>query len=223
MTFPWSLGSLLRFFPLQDETQKRKVLRLAEFPLSLGEGLAQDKGVLVEGWKFDRPRGRCLRCGGSLPPGHAFMASLYPGARGIEPEFDRRDFCRNCWSERAEDPYAFWSAKMPQPDRPRRLPQQALWEGFRELASLAEPDSDQRKFLFLVALELTRRRILKLLETQTRRGGTWVSFEKRPEGQRFEIVQPPISDGELVTLSERVLEQFGAQRQSEDSALEPDA
>jgi hypothetical protein len=144
--------------------------------------------------------GSCAGCGRELAFGTRYFSALYEvGDEG----FERKDYCKSCWQPDARM-YCYWRAKAlaADHDKPRLAESDILFEFLEKLAQPA--DAVKKKFGYIVALALMRRRLLRLEET-TRHGDHEVLLFKAPRtGAVYRVENPGLSAEEVDQITEEV-------------------
>jgi hypothetical protein len=108
--------------------------------------------------KLHRPRGTCSVTGRPLAPGEAFYSALVRGPDGL----DRIDVSGAAWTGPPEAALAVWRSIFPAGDNagPTLAPVDVLLDLFEEL----EGRPDDAALRYLLALQLARRRVLKIVD-----------------------------------------------------------
>jgi hypothetical protein len=108
--------------------------------------------------KLHRPRGTCSVTGRPLAPGEAFYSALVRGPDGL----DRVDVSGTAWTGPPEAALAVWRSIFPAGDNsgPTLAPVDVLLDLFEEL----EGRPDDAALRYLLALQLARRRVLKIVD-----------------------------------------------------------
>jgi hypothetical protein len=111
--------------------------------------------------KLHRPRGTCSVTGRPLTPGEGFYSALVRGPDGLE----RIDVSGAAWKGPPEAALAVWRSVFPAGDNagPTLAPIDVLLDLFEEL----EGRPDDAALRYLLALQLVRRRVLKIVEAST--------------------------------------------------------
>ena len=106
--------------------------------------------------KLHRPQTACARTGRGFAAGEIFYSALVRGA-GL----DRLDVAAEAWSGPPEGTIAWWRSRYPEAGEagPALAPVDALLDALEGL----EEDGDE-PLRYLLALELTRRRVLRIVD-----------------------------------------------------------
>lgn len=106
--------------------------------------------------KLHRPQTACTRTGRGFAPGEVFYSALVRGA-GL----DRLDVAAEAWSGPPEGTIAWWRSRYPEAGEvgPTLAPVDALLDALEGL----EEEGDE-PLRYLLALELTRRRVLRIVD-----------------------------------------------------------
>ena len=138
-------------------------------------------------WKIAKPSDTCALCSSNFKPSQAYFSVLFDKGQ----EFERRDYCGGCFEEhRPEDAYSFWQTRVPdeEEDEKKRpvLDAESVLEFFRRLGQ--ERDEQKRAFRFVLALMLTRKKVLKLDGSgRGENGEDLLIFVERRGGERHEV------------------------------------
>ena len=126
-----------------------------------------------------------------------------------EERLERQDYCPACWKPGGGAYFSFWKARVPEPEPPpgrgpRLVDFERLMQLFEHLAD-AE-DAEARRFRFVLALVLMRKRRLRQIESR-RRGGEeeWVLREVGSD-RLHTVACPTLSDVEIGSVTERLRE-----------------
>lgn len=164
-------------------------------------------------WDIEKSRRVCAACETTFEEGCEFFGALYDRDEGYE----RRDFCLDCWPP-DEEPFSYWRTRIPRKDEPKHPPidYQRLLEMFLRLED--SESEKRRRFRYILALMLMRKKLLKL-EGFGRRGEVAV-MRVKPTGEEdiVEIPEPELTEEEMLHLQDEliVLLETGAHALPED-------
>ncbi len=143
---------------------------------------------------------RCAKTDRELEPGEVFYSVLAPE----ESEIVRRDYCQQAWEGPPEDVVGWWKSQMPEANAKRAnwAPNDVMLDYFQQL----EQCVDKQDVRYVLALLMTRRRLLRFEDTETDERGveTLVLFCPRndteyrvvasiPDQQRAEEIQEELA------------------------------
>jgi hypothetical protein len=141
----------------------------------------------------------CRQCDRSFAAGEAFYSDLVETDEG----FVRRDYCVECWeSKREEEAFSFWKTAHPADDAKPKVNVNALWEFFLKL-----PESDnphKQEMLFILALFLTRRKVLTFESVGVEKGRQMLVFHHSGQDRDFSIPDPDLSEEQIAEATERL-------------------
>jgi len=149
--------------------------------------------------KLHRPHGCCHRSRRAFVPGELFYSALVRGAEGLE----RIDVASECWSGPPEQMLAWWQSTYPAAHGggPELAPVDILLDVLEQL----ESQPDDAALRYLLALELVRRRVLRLVD---RHGSTadhdddphvlQMACRRRDTTYAIVVAPPPPSDIDAV-------------------------
>lgn len=108
--------------------------------------------------KIHRPHGTCAISGRAFVPGELFHSALVRTAAGLE----RIDIATEAWAGPPADTLAAWRSAYPTADagRPELAPVDVLLDVLDEL----ERSPDDAAVRYLLALQLVRRRVLRIVD-----------------------------------------------------------
>jgi hypothetical protein len=147
-------------------------------------------------WDIEKSTERCCACGGQFPVGADYVASLVEAG----DSFARRDYCPACWGE-GREVFSFWRTRVPRKEEKKRtfVDDQMLMDLFRRLAD--SPEAPRRKFRFVLALILMRKRLVKFEETLRRDGEEYWVLSCRDAAERTEVWDPKLTEPEIQQVS----------------------
>lgn len=148
---------------------------------------------------------RCSRSGRELKVGERYCSVLLQEGGGLV----RQDFALDAWDGPPEGAIGFWQSRVPAATAPRRPPvdDDLLLECLGRLEGTTEPGS--KRFRYVLALFLMRRRRLRLEDTRTEGGGEVWSMRCTRTNARFLVVDPGLGDDELESVQEEVFRVLG--------------
>ena len=143
---------------------------------------------------------RCAKTDREFAPGEVFYSVLV----AEDSDVVRRDYCQQAWEGPPEDVVGWWKSQMPEANAKRAdwAPNDVMLDYFQQLEQCAE----KQDVRYVLALLMTRRRLLRLEDTETDEHGveTLVLFCSRndteyrvvscvPEQQRAEEIQEELA------------------------------
>lgn len=148
---------------------------------------------------------RCAATGRELQPGER----IYSVLREVEGKLARQDFAAEAWSGPPADAFSFWASRVPPPEEAKkpRIDDELLLDCLRRLQGDTQPDRIQ--FAYVVALLLLRRKRLKFDSTRKEDGREVLRFVCPRSQDRFEAINPNLSDEEMVSVQEEVFRVLG--------------
>lgn len=158
---------------------------------------------------ISRSTGTCSATSRALDSGERYVATLVE--RPGQPLLERLDFSLEAWEKGARPTpplrlFGVWRATMFPPDAKKQalLSDPELLELFEELGGAIEPR--QQAFRYLLALLLVRRRVLKMVGSDS--GRLLVqpkTLANAPEGATIEVKDPGLTDEAIA----QAIEQLG--------------
>ena len=137
--------------------------------------------------KLHRPRGLCAVTGRPFVPGELFYSALVRAGGDL----DRLDVAAEAWTGPPEAALAWWRSVYPAADAsgPELAPVDVLLDVLEELEGRAEDEP----LRYLLALQLVRRRALRVVDTPAGQEGSEtlvVACRKREREYRVPVVPP---------------------------------
>ena len=147
---------------------------------------------MLETWRISKCKDACCHCGRQLAPHRHFFSCLVEERSDLQ----RCDFCADCWEQdRPGELFCYWRTRRSSAPQKRVMNTEVLLEFF---GRLDQPDSEQKRtFRFVLALYLTRRKELKLLEVARAEGGESLIFTRRSNGERVEVANPGLTEQQV--------------------------
>jgi len=170
---------------------------------------------LPEEWKgITGAAEACVECRKGFTPGDELTSALYQEGDG----FVRRDLCPSCWEARSSgDHFSFWRRVVPEPEdeearKKRRLEAMlnpiVLFDIFKETAD--HPDAARRRFRFVLALMLMRRKKLRFISIGKRKMADGeqdvLMLKQAGRGARltFDVVDVKMGEEEMIAAQDEV-------------------
>ena len=159
-------------------------------------------------WDIGRPAEQCIATGATINPGDEFIAAL---VEQKDESLHRLDYTLDAWADapRPDGLYAFWKAVRPHPNEKKQLLIDAstITEIFDQLADATEPG--RVAFRFVLALILTRKRILAHLGQKDAHGDEPARMLVRFRGSDkelppIEVIDPDLDAETIMQLSEQI-------------------
>jgi hypothetical protein len=147
-------------------------------------------------WAVASPAGSCSICGRHFAEREDYHSALFPSG----DTFARKDYCAACWKGPEQATFSFWrtrSREKPAPPK-RFVDDEVLLDFFQRLSESEDPA--RKKFQFIMAVLLMRRRLLK--ERSRRRddsGVLWV-VEAPRLGKEFVVRDQGFSQAEIAEI-----------------------
>lgn len=135
--------------------------------------------------KLNRPGASCSTTGRPFAPGEVFFSALVRGPGGL----GRIDVTADAWNAPPENAVAWWRSAYPRVESaaPSLAPVDVLLDVLEEL----DGKPDDAAFRYLLALELVRRRVLRIHDAPAERGAVAelaLACRKRDRDYRVAVV-----------------------------------
>jgi hypothetical protein len=148
---------------------------------------------------------RCSVNGRELRPGEkCYSVLLDEGGK-----FVRRDYSAEAWQGPPAEAFSFWAGRIPTPQGKQkpRVDDDLLLDCFHRLEGQEEPS--RVNFRYVLALLLMRRRRLRMEGARQEGGREVLDFRCVRSGARHAVVNPGLTEDELMTVQEDVLQALG--------------
>jgi hypothetical protein len=143
-------------------------------------------------WEIPGKAVTCAGCGKGFSAGEGHYSFLYEqGAK-----FRRLDYCLACRSNAEAPFFSFWKTTRPQEEKKTLVADDVLLKFFLRLYQRQE----KKDFLYVLALALERRRILKRIA----QGEENLELELAKDKRRFQISMPQLGEEAISNLTEEV-------------------
>lgn len=135
--------------------------------------------------KLHRPQGSCRRSGRAFAAGEPFYSALVRSPAGLE----RLDYADEAWQGPPEGSLAWWRSIYP--SAPAGGPELAPVDVLLDLLEQLEPQPAEAPLRYLLALELVRRRALRMVDHAGTDDGTLQLACRRRDAVYAVAVAPP--------------------------------
>lgn len=157
---------------------------------------------MAEAWHIARSNKVCSATGQDIEPGVAFYSAL------IEEGdlFQRRDYSSEAWPEvEKANFFSYWKNKGWQPgeqSKAKAIDYDRLLSFFDDLSNAEE--NHRRLFRYVVALILSRKRILRLDDLRRLEDGDCLVLYDRRSQTVLEVAAPPATPEQLKSVQEQL-------------------
>lgn len=162
-------------------------------------------------WRIAKSNHTCKACSTKFKTGDAYFSAL----ADLGSEFERSDFCPACFQERRpENVFSYWKSTVSEDDEDAKpkamLDVASVLEFFRRLAG--ETDPQRVAFRYVLALMLTRKKVLRLKGgSRNEAGADVLVFVEGRAGESHEVIQPALSEDEVAAVSSELGRLLGVQ------------
>lgn len=161
---------------------------------------------MAEEWRISRGSKACAATGEAIEAGEPFYSALVEDGDG----FRRRDFSAAAWPGVDKTSFfSYWKTKGWNPkdgDKAPVVDYQRLLSFFDDLAGAEEPH--RRLFRYVVALMLSRRRILRLDAVEKKPDGDFLLLHDRRGPATVEVFAPEATTEHLRDVQDRLNKLF---------------
>ena len=155
---------------------------------------------MPDDWQILRGEKRCATCGKEFEEEETYYSALYDR----RTEFERFDFCTDCWNGETPEMFSFWQTRVPPKEQKRRLlvDDDVLLDFFRRLQGAT--DELKINFRYILALVLMRRKLLKFSDVKRTDEGEFLVLQVRKEKTTFDVLNPQLDEEKIVRVTEEV-------------------
>ena len=173
-------------------------------------------------YKIDSSARQCSACERAFGVGEEYYSAVVETQE--EARLSRRDFCPACWQPDTQTFFSFWKTSVPEPE-PTRGPRLIDFTRLLRLFERLEQAEENRRFRYVLALVLMRKRRLRLVSLRRLGGRAEVLTLREVGGDRQHTVQNPgLSDEEIQGVADRLREILDMpERWEEEEEPGPDA
>ncbi|KPJ63122.1 MAG: hypothetical protein AMS15_01575 [Planctomycetes bacterium DG_23] len=143
-------------------------------------------------WEIPVSALSCAGCGKGFSAGEGHYSFLYEEPKG----FRRLDYCQTCRAGAKEPFFSFWKTTRAEEEKKPLVADDVLLNFFLRLVETEE----KKDFLYVLALALERRRVLKRIG----QGKEILELELAKDKRRFQISMPQLGEEAISTLTEEV-------------------
>ena len=158
-------------------------------------------------WTIQSRANRCEVSGQPFADGEAFYTLLYRDEK--QDALVRRDVSEASWRAlqaegKTTPPFCFWRAKFaaPAPSAPEALPRADADGLLRRF--LAENRPEHRRVIYILALMLERKRLLRPTGSQADGGGSLLVYEHARTGETFLVADPGLRLDQIADVQREV-------------------
>ena len=167
-------------------------------------------------WQVAKPTRQCAASGRDLEEGEIYYSALKEEGE----EFMRLDYSADAWPEMDKTPFfSFWRSRVPPENVKKRLviDVEAFYTFFCNLDDPAEPH--RILFRYLVALILTRKRVLRLDEIEKGPDGEALLLYDRRAEKQVAVACPEADVEQLTDAQEQLNQIFECQFDPDDMGI----
>jgi len=159
-------------------------------------------------YKIDASSRRCRACGRVFEVSEEYYSAVVETAQ--ENLLERHDLCGPCWKPPEGGYFSYWKTRVPEPGPethrgPRLIDMGRLMELFEHLADSEEVQA--RRFRYVLALVLMRKRRLKVVESRRLKdGGENLTLRETGTQRTHAVSAPPVTEDEIRSVADRLRE-----------------
>lgn len=157
--------------------------------------------VVTTDWRIAKSNHVCRGCDARFKVGDSYFSVLFDQGN----DFQRNDFCADCFqAQRPAGVFSFWKTTVPEEEEETKpkpvLDVASVLDFFRRLAG--DRDPQRVAFRYVLALMLTRKKVLKLKGgSRAQDGSDVLVFAEGRGGETHEVLQPALSEDEVAVVS----------------------
>jgi len=162
--------------------------------------------TLEREYKIDASSRHCRACGRIFQVNEEYYSAVVETAQ--ENLLARHDFCDPCWKPPEGGYFSHWKTHVPEPGPdlrrgPRLIDMGRLMELFEHLAD--SEDVQARRFRYVLALVLMRKRRLKVVESRRLKdGGEELTLRETGTQRTHAVSAPPVTEDEIRSVTQRL-------------------
>ena len=151
------------------------------------------------------PTRRCSATGRELRAGERYFTALVESGA----TFERQDFAPEAWHGPPTGAFSYWFGKVPPTHEhlKPRFDDDLLEECFHRLNDPSQPA--RANFRYILALLLIRRKRLRFDDSRYEAGQEWMLLSCPRTGERHEVLNPRLDDGEMKQVQDEVFKVLG--------------
>jgi len=159
-------------------------------------------------YKIGASSRHCRACGRVFQVNEEYYSAVVETAQ--ENLLERHDFCGPCWKPPEGGYFSYWKTHVPEPGPdlrrgPRLIDMGRLMELFEHLAD--SEDVQARRFRYVLALVLMRKRRLKVVESRRLKdGGEELTLRETGTQRTHAVSAPPVTEDEIRSVTDRLRE-----------------
>jgi hypothetical protein len=149
-------------------------------------------------WKISRGKGLCMDCQADMEEGQVFFSALIDA----DLEFQRKDYCPDCWEKKKEAVFSYWKTRVPDKDSTKKptIDNEALLQFFQRLEPETEPA--RQNFRYLLGLMLMRKKVFKFEDIERDEDKEFLILRRPGEEERHRVFDPRLPKDELDKLKD---------------------
>ncbi len=162
---------------------------------------------MLQDWTIQARANRCDVTGRPFADGESFYTLLYRD--GEDDALSRRDVSAEGWKQLRADrtaprPFSFWTARFPPPPPPApdALPKADAETRLRRF--LAENRPEHTRAVYILALMLERKKVLRPTDTRSDNGRRLLFYEHAGTGETFVVNDPGLRLDQLEEVQREV-------------------
>lgn len=148
-------------------------------------------------WNISKSLRCCSNCEKQFAEEESYYSALYDS--GLE--FERKDFCQDCWAApdapHRTQAFSFWKTEVPKADEPKKIfvDDSVILDFFRRLAT--EDDQPlKRNFRYMLGLMLMRKKVLKFQDVLRQDGKEYLVLRRTKTHEEHRVLNPQLTDDE---------------------------
>jgi hypothetical protein len=159
-------------------------------------------------YKIETSSRRCHACGRVFEVSDEYFSAVVETAQ--ENLLERHDFCDSCWKLPEGGYFSYWKTRVPEPEPdtrrgPRLIDMGRVMGLFEHLADSEEVQA--RRFRYVLALVLMRKRRLKVVESRRLKdGGEELTLRETGTQRTHAVSAPPVTEDEIRSVTDRLRE-----------------
>ena len=155
---------------------------------------------MPQDYRIVRSEKKCASCGREFQENETYCSALYD--KGVE--FERLDFCADCWSGGTPEMFSFWQTRVPPKEEKKKLlvDDEVIMDFFVRLQDAT--DELKVNFRYILALVLMRKKRLKFKDVRRTDDGEFLVLDLPRNGGTYEVLNPDLTEDKIAQVTDEV-------------------
>ncbi len=155
---------------------------------------------MPQDYRIVRGERKCTSCGREFQENETYCSALYD--KGTE--FERLDFCVDCWSGETPEMFSFWQTRVPPKAEKKKLlvDDEVIMDFFVRLQDAT--DELKVNFRYILALVLMRKKRLKFKDVRRTDDREFLVLDLPRNGGTYEVLNPDLTEDKISQVTEEI-------------------